>query len=142
MLNNTASDMMKNYTIHACTDVTGFGLIGHLKEMLGNDNIEITLNSDKLPILPGAAGYASMGLIPGGMYRNRDYIGKLCSINRDVKSELADIIFDPQTSGGLLLGSPEAEAPRLLKELHSGGIQKAEIIAEVKSADQKRINVI
>lgn len=142
MLNNTASDIMKNYTIHACTDVTGFGLIGHLKEMLGNDNIEITVNSDKLPILPSAAGYASMGLIPGGMYRNRDYIGKLCSINRDVKSEIADIIFDPQTSGGLLLGLPEAEAPCLLKELHSGGIQKAEMIAKVKSDLQKKIIVI
>ena len=140
--NDKTCKLMKKYNIHACTDVTGFGLAGHLKEMLCSDNIEITVESKKLPLLPGAVDNASMGLIPGGMYRNRDYIGDLCNINKNVKQELADIIFDPQTSGGLLIGLSVSEASKLISELHSNGIQDAGIIANVKTSNSQKIIIV
>lgn len=140
-LNEAAARLMINYPVHACTDVTGFGLIGHLKEMLDTANITITVNRKELPILPGAADNASMGLLPAGMYRNREYVGALCTIEEGVSRELADIIYDPQTSGGLLIGLPEADAQNLLSDLHRNGIGKARIIATVKESASPQIRV-
>jgi len=141
-LNKTASEIIKKYSISACTDLTGFGLIGHIKEMLGDDNYKILINSEQIPLLPGAAEYASMGMIPGGMYRNRKYIGDLCMINADVSQEISDIIFDPQTSGGLLISLKKGDSEKLLSEMHSTGIVEAKIIAEVKSSTKQEIIVV
>ena len=141
-LNRLASEIAQKYDIHACTDITGFGLIGHLTEMLSSDKLQITINSQSLPLLPGALNYASGGLIPGGLYKNRDYIGAKCEIETSVKRELADIVFDPQTSGGLLIALSEKDAPALLTELKSNGIDKACIIATVKEAEKAKIVVV
>jgi selenide, water dikinase len=141
-LNRRASEIAKKYNIHACTDITGFGLTGHLTEMLSSEKLQITINSKELPLLPGAFEYASSGLIPGGLYKNRDYIGSLCSIDPAVSRELADIIFDPQTSGGLVLALPEKDAPSLLAELKSGGLNSAGIIASVKETGKAKIVVV
>jgi selenide, water dikinase len=141
-LNRKASQIAQKYDIHACTDVTGFGLIGHLTEMLSTDMLQITINSKELPLLQGALDYASTGLIPGGLYKNRDFIGNRCSIDTAVKRELADIVFDPQTSGGLLIALSENDAPALLAELKSNSIDKAGIIASVKEAKEGKIVVV
>ncbi len=141
-LNDKAAEIILGFEIHACTDITGFGLMGHLSEMLSTDNLEISVESGKIPLLPGAAEFASMGLIPGGLYKNRDFIGAKCEVMKSVKSEIADIIFDPQTSGGLLIAVPEKEAEKLERELLKNGIQDAKIIANVKKSDKPKITVI
>ena len=140
-LNERPSRVIQNYEIHACTDITGFGLIGHLSEMASNDNLEIIINSNDLPVLPGTVENAAMGLIPGGTYKNRDFIGSKCEVEESVKSELADIIFDPQTSGGLLIGLPAKYANDLLSELKSNGIEGAQIIGTIKESDKQKIIV-
>ena len=140
-LNDIPAGILRKYEIHACTDITGFGLIGHLSEMLSDEKLEITVNSNNLPILPGAAKNAAMGFIPGGMYRNRDFIGEKCIVKSSVKKELADIVFDPQTSGGLLIALPENHTIDLLSELQSNGIESSRIIGTVSEAKEPRIIV-
>ena len=141
MLNDIPAGILGKYEIHACTDITGFGLIGHLSEMLSDDKLEITINSDSLPVLPGAAENAAMGMLPGGMYRNRDFIGSKCVVGSTVKKEFADIIFDPQTSGGLLIALSSNDADRLLSDLKASGIGSSSIIASVSEAKEPRIIV-
>ena len=141
-LNDKPSEIMQRYEVHACTDVTGFGLIGHLKEMLSSDSYEIVVESRQLPLIPGAIENISMGLIPEGMYRNRDFIGDLCIAESSAKGELVDIAFDPQTSGGLLIGLPEKNASNLLSELQSSGVNEAKIIALVRDSDSQRIRIV
>lgn len=140
-LNRTAAEIMLNYNVNACTDVTGFGLAGHLIEMIGDSNFTITVNSGDLPLLNGALENASMGLIPGGLYRNRDYIGNRCSTDESVPRELADIIFDPQTSGGLIISVPEDEADMLLQDIRDSGNRWARIIGRVDAAEKPGILV-
>jgi selenide,water dikinase len=113
-LNGTAAAAMRDCPVRACTDVTGFGLMGHLSEMLAGDGLRVVVDAAALPILPGAVENAALGLIPAGMYRNRDFTASLCSVDASVKREIADIAFDPQTSGGLLICCPTARASELI----------------------------
>jgi len=140
-LNKNEAEIMLKYSVNACTDVTGFGLAGHLIEMIGDSDFTITVNSGSLPLLNGALENAAMGLIPGGLYRNRDYIGNRCSIDESVSRELADIVFDPQTSGGLIIAVHENEADLLLKEIVDSGNRWARIIGRVDAAEKPGIVV-
>jgi len=141
VLNKTASEIMLKYNVNASTDITGFGLIGHILEMMEGNNMSVIINSRYIPILDGAEEYASDGLIPGGLYRNKNYSGNICAVSKSIKQEIADIIFDPQTSGGLLISLPKDEAELMVKELHSAGIIHASIIGEVKLLDRRGIIV-
>ena len=141
-LNERPSEIAAGYSIHACTDVTGFGLAGHLMEMLGDDALEITVAAAGLPALPGTRDYSETGLVPAGLYRNRDYTAMKCRVSREIPQYLADLIFDPQTSGGLILSLPEGEAGKLVSELHAANIRDAGIIGTVKKAEQPLINVV
>jgi len=132
-LNKTASEIMLKYNVNGCTDVTGFGLICHILEMIEGNAVSVIINSSSIPILDGAEEYASSGLIPGGLYRNRDYGLSMCAVAESVKQALADILFDPQTSGGLLISLPGNDAELMVKEMHNSGIIHAAIIGEVKS---------
>ncbi len=98
-LNNRAAEAMLSVRTHAATDVTGFGLAGHLKEMI-RENLGVELFPDRIPFFPGAPELAASGLVPGGLYRNRDFYGP--HVSGTTEGFLYDIIFDPQTSGGLL----------------------------------------
>jgi selenide,water dikinase len=89
--------------VHACTDVTGFGLLGHLVEMVADGQVGAVLELSGIPFLPGAEQYCSMGLFPEGGARNRDFFSCLVSRRRDFSDIVFDLLFDPQTSGGLLL---------------------------------------
>ena len=140
-LNKRSAEIMLNYNVNACTDVTGFGLAGHLIEMIGDSDLTITVNSGSLPLLTGALENAAMGLIPAGLYRNRDYIGNRCSVDESVSRELADIIFDPQTSGGLIIAVPENEADMLLQEITDSGNRWARIIGRVNAEEKPGIVV-
>lgn len=132
-LNNKAASIIKKYQVHACTDITGFGLLGHLKEMIAGENFSVTIDSKALPLFPGIEEYSSLGILPAGLYRNRDFVGKLAIINSDVPRHLSDVISDPQTSGGLLIAVPFSQGVQLISEMHNSGITHASIIAKVEA---------
>jgi len=138
-LNKTASEIMVKHGVHACTDVTGFGLIGHLSEMLGKNMMEIVVDSRSLPVLPGARDAARNGMIPGGMYRNRNFVGGLCRADSSVPQDLHDICYDPQTSGGLIISVDEKSAGALIASLHAAGVADAAVIARVAKTESQRI---
>ena len=124
-LNKYAAEIAGKYTIHSCTDVTGFSLAGHSLEMAKGSGKTLVIHSGKLPVMDGVAEYAQMGLVPEGAYRNREFAGEaIRSEIRELWKE--DVVFDPQTSGGLLLAVPSDEADQLAAELGkmdiSGGI--------------------
>lgn len=116
-LNAAAAQTMAAYPVHACTDITGFGLIGHASEMALGSGKTIELWASELPLMPGARQFASEFILPGGLVRNRTYMKQKARLAPDVPQPLADIIFDPQTSGGLLISVPQAEADSLLQAL-------------------------
>lgn len=130
-LNKYAADIMAGFPVNACTDVTGFGLAGHLLEMLAGNELSIRIDTNSLPVLAGVEGYASMGLVPAGLYRNRDYAGEKCIISENVSQLSRDMLFDPQTSGGLLISLPSEEAESLARALLSAGTGAAAIIGSV-----------
>ena len=129
-LNKTASEIMLKYNVNASTDVTGFGLIGHILEMTEGNDLSAIINSKSIPILDGAHTYASNGFIPGGLYRNKKYADNICAVSKSLEQEIADIIFDPQTSGGLLISLPRNDAELMIKEMHNADIIHASIIGE------------
>lgn len=116
-LNKTARDIMVKYTVHSCTDVTGFGLLGHGFEMAQGSDCTIHIQTEQVPYHPEALELASMGLIPAGAYRNREYAEHGITIRSKVSLAMQDILYDPQTSGGLLFALPAQEADACLAEL-------------------------
>lgn len=112
-LNGPAKRAAENLRVHACTDVTGFGLMGHAGEMADGSGVSLHIRSGALPFHAPAEEFAQMGLIPAGAYRNRDFMeGKVTAQTR-LPLWLEDIMYDPQTSGGLLLALPEEDAEKL-----------------------------
>ena len=107
--------------VHACTDVTGFGLGCHALDLLSEGTLDLQLFAANLPVLPGALEAASMGLIPAGAYSNRDHAGTRVRMGEGVSPPLEDLIFDPQTSGGLLLAVGEGDEPAFLEAFRQGG---------------------
>jgi len=113
--------------IHACTDLTGFGLAGHVLD-LPAEGVSVEIDMSALPILPGVREMSDMGLIPAGSYRNKEYLGHKV-INGSKMGQFADdIVFDPQTSGGLLMSIPEKHAAELISELKKGGFSSSVMI--------------
>lgn len=139
-LNATAAKVAAGYTVHACTDITGFGLAGHVYEMAAGSQVDIELDSAALPLLPEAADAAAMGFVPGGAYSNRKYLTQV-DFDGDVPENIRDICFDPQTSGGLLLSVPAAESEDLLAALQAAGLAAARIIGEVTGMGEGKVHV-
>ncbi|MDK2860121.1 MAG: selenide, water dikinase [Sphaerochaeta sp.] len=110
MLNKQARDEASAFTVHAATDITGFSLIGHATEMAVASKVGITLYASKVPLFQEALVYAQMGLNPGGMYKNREYLEQKVSLQDSFAQEMLDVLYDPQTSGGLLLSMKEKDA--------------------------------
>ena len=113
-VNKKAKETAAEFTVHACTDVTGFGLLGHCAEMADASKAVIELGVEGIAFMHGAKEYAEMGLIPGGAYRNQEHVSHLLDTG-DVEEVYVDLLSDPQTSGGLLFAVPEDEAERMLK---------------------------
>ena len=105
--------------VHACTDVTGFGLLGHSYEMASGSGVTVRLHGAALPLLPQAEELADMGIVPGGAYRNRDYVKPHLRVLDGAQRARLDLAADPQTSGGLLVSLPRADAEELLEKLHA-----------------------
>ena len=118
-LNKQAAEIMRGYDVHSCTDITGFGLLGHAREMAIGSGLSIVIDAKSVPLLPQAFEMAEMGIVPQGAYKNRDWLSCSVRVGEDVPLAITDIMFDPQTSGGLLIALPEKEASRLLADLRA-----------------------
>lgn len=130
-LNKIASEVAVSFGLKACTDVTGFGLAGHLTEMSRGARCRLAIDSGKVPMLTGALEYASMGLVPAGAHNNRKFFSTWVRVGKDVNLEVSDLMFDPQTSGGLLFGCPAEQTEAFIDSLKEKGQNCAEIIGEV-----------
>ena len=140
-LNRKASELMQEAGVNACTDVTGFGLLGHACNMIEDTDVGIVIHSAAVPFFPETKKLTEMGMIPGGLHRNREFRQNMVEINKEVPDYLADILFDPQTSGGLLISVAEEKAPVLLERMHQEGITEAAIIGEIIACPRGRIIV-
>jgi selenide,water dikinase len=132
-LNRRASEIMRRYPVHACSDVTGFSLLGHAQEMASGSGVTVILDSTSLPIFPGAVGLAESGCLTGGCKRNRAYLEDKVTIDRTIREGLREVALDPQTSGGLLIALPKKHAARLVKELRKNGVKAATVIGHATS---------
>ncbi len=136
-LNKYAAEALTNYNISACTDITGFGFLGHCYEMASASKVTLRFDKNKIPYIAEAREYAEMGLIPEGAYNNRAYLEGKYSLN-NVPEWLADILFDPQTSGGLLFSCSRADGEEIVEKLKKINVI-AEIVGEVISLEDKWI---
>lgn len=137
-LNKYARDIMVKYNIHACTDVTGFSLMGHGLEMAAGSGLTLHIKAADVKYHTEALEFAEMGFIPAGAYRNRDYAEHRTKVsNPDISLALQDIFYDPQTSGGLLIAVPEKDAGALFNELSSSmsGVSTVGYMGRKEEAD-------
>jgi selenide, water dikinase len=137
-LNKHAAEIMKRFPVNSCTDVTGFGLLGHAFEMASGSGSTIQLDAAEIPMLKRAVEMAETGIIPAGAYNNRDYLKGKVRISDIVPLAVSDVLFDPQTSGGLLISIPEKDGWKLLSALNDA-IPLARIIGSVKEFKEYRI---
>ena len=112
-LNRRACEAMLNFDVHGCTDVTGFGMIGHAREMAAASAVTVEIAAASLRFLPGALDYARAGAIPGGLNNNRDFASCAVEFDSEIPAEIEALLYDPQTSGGLLISISEADAAAL-----------------------------
>ncbi len=144
-LNKVSAELMIRYGAHACTDITGFGLMGHLGEVAARSTsagpVDVEILWDALPLLPGVAECLAEGVIPGAVERNRESSAHRMTADNALSQAMLDICFDAQTSGGLLIVLPKAKARPLLSRLHKSGITDAAIIGQVLSGGSGRVIV-
>jgi len=131
-LNRVAAEVAHNFTIHACTDVTGFSLMGHSVEMASASNVTIHIKTYNIPLFDDVIEAAQMGLVPAASYGNRKAITDV-QVDANLDGVWTDILFDPQTSGGLLFSVPATEGPNLVKALRDVGVEGATIVGAVES---------
>jgi len=116
-LNRAACERMLEFDVHGCTDVTGFGFIGHAREMALGSGVTLEIGTARLRFLPGAVEYARAGAIPGGLRNNKEFASCVVEQARPVPEEIENLLYDPQTSGGLLITLPEGDAAELVSRL-------------------------
>jgi len=138
-LNREAAEIMRDYPVHACTDITGFGLLGHLAEMSSDLTVGLEIVADRIPIIPESFEFAAMGLVPGGAYKNREFRESIVDFSPSLNRLIRDILFDPQTSGGLLICVAKEAAEELLGRLKEKGSDKAALIGMVVAEPKGKI---
>ena len=141
-LNKTASIIMRNYPVHACSDITGYGLLGHALEMTSGGDITLILESAKLPLINATSDLAEAGYLTGGSKRNREYLNGKMAVDPSIQQGLVETALDPQTSGGLLIALPEKDAGKLVKELRANGVESASTIGHAVSPQKVRVRLI
>lgn len=141
-LNKDACEAMQAVGINSCTDITGFGLLGHSLEMAEGSDVTIEIWSDYIPVIQESIELARMGIIPGGAYRNQEHVGDKVIFMNNIKQEVKDILFDPQTSGGLMISVSEDRSEELLSLLRKKNKTPFSIIGKVKNKDRKPLEVI
>jgi len=140
-LNKYARDAAAKTPVHACTDITGFGFLGHASEMAEASNCTLFIDSHSVPIFDGAYLLADQNVIPGGAERNEEYLNEKIKFAEDVPKPLRAILFDPQTSGGLLLSVPEEDKKQLLANMKEAGVDAA-VIGRVHAPGKVLIEVV
>ncbi|MFH1937252.1 MAG: selenide, water dikinase SelD [Bacteroidota bacterium] len=138
-LNKQAAEEMNRFNVHACTDISGFGLLGHLLEMIAGDQVNVLIGSSKVLLLKGVIEMAAQGIIPGGTRNNLEYISPFVIWGDQVSDLEKMILCDAQTSGGLLIALDEAEAKELVTRLKASGIRSASLIAKAVAGEGKMI---
>ncbi len=139
-LNKAAAEVMLEVGAHACTDITGFGLLGHACEMVQDSPAGLRIHSAAVPVFPQVPEMARMGMVPGGTYRNREYRARMVDA-AGVDRAALDILFDPQTSGGLFMAVDGGQAGLMLSRLKEAGVADAAIVGEAVSHPAQRIVV-
>lgn len=142
MLNKYAAEIAHNYPVHAVTDVTGFGLLGHAFEMIQGSGLSLNLFAKNIPMLAGVRNYAEKGLIPSGSKRNLAYVKAALDVVGPFDDILYAILADAVTSGGLLIALPQANADLLLRDLQAKGMEQSALIGEFTASASGRIRVI
>ena len=140
-LNNKASELMQEIGVHAATDITGFGFLGHTIQLAQNSGVGISIDSATIPFFPEASMLAKQGIVPDGLQRNRKFYSPNIKSPSDIPSQMQDILFDPQTSGGLLICLASGKAEQLLGRLRQAGIREAAIIGEAASQPEGVVTV-
>ena len=141
-LNATASKVMRNYAVHACSDVTGFGILGHGLGMASGSGVTLMIESAKLPLLDSAPRLAEKGYITGGCKRNREFLEEKISIEKSIREGLIEVALDPQTSGGLLIAVAKRHASQLVEELKSSGIDAATEVGYATSLQSPWVRLV
>ncbi len=141
-LNRDAARIMADFDVSACTDVTGFGLLGHLAEMVIGSGFSARIISNQVPFIPEAEEFAAMGLIPAGAYKNREFREQMITFAGSVPRTLQDLLFDPQTSGGLLISVSDVHCNSLVSALKDGGIEDVALIGDVVASQEEKISVV
>jgi len=130
-LNKAASQLMVEFGAHACTDVTGFSLCGHLTEMALSSGVDVEIIWDDIPLFPGVLEYAAAGILPGAIERNKESCSQRVVVTDSLPQEMVDICYDAQTSGGLLVAIADSVTDDFLKALHREGVAAAAVIGRV-----------
>ena len=141
-LNRKASERMQTFSSHACTDITGFSFIGHALEMAIASQVGMVIHSKNIPVFPEAMEYARLGFLTGGGHSNRQYFSCRVEADTNLSPLLMDILYDPQTSGGLLISLPSSEAEKLVEELKREERIDASIVGEVVEERQGKIQIL
>ena len=141
-LNATASNVMRKFAVHACSDITGFGILGHGLGMASGSGVTLVIESAKLPLLHDATRLAEKGYITGGCKRNREFLQDKIAIETSIREGLIEVALDPQTSGGLLIAVARRHASQLLEELRSAGIDAATEVGYATSLQKPWVRLV
>ena len=139
-LNREAAQAMLAVGVSACTDITGFGFLGHLHELAAASGVMVEVAAEGIPLFPAATELAQMGLVPGGAYRNREYLAGKVAFAPEIGEELQDVLFDPQTSGGLLISVPQGK--ETAGRTCPPRVSEARLVGRVVAGSPGRIKVV
>jgi len=140
-LSRDAAEVMFGFPVHACTDITGFGFLGHLFEMVSGSGCSIRINWKSAPFIPEAIEYARTGFVPGGAHNNRKFFEPGVRLPETMEAPIRDLLYDPQTSGGLLISVEKQSAEPLLQELKKKGVTDAALVGEVVPGPEEKVIV-
>ncbi|UCD10313.1 MAG: selenide, water dikinase SelD [Dehalococcoidales bacterium] len=142
-LNKKASELAQNSGgLHACTDITGFGFLGHAVQLVKNSGITVEIDSSVVPLFPDATDLAAQGMCPAGLHRNREFYSPWVEISDSVPLNVQDVLYDPQTSGGLFIIAEAGITSELMDKLKLTGVNDAAVIGEVTGESSGKIMVV
>jgi len=141
-LNAMAAQVARTHPVHACSDVTGFGILGHALEMASGSDVTLVIESAKMPLLRGTPRLDEKGYITGGCKRNKDYLNDKMLIDKNIREGLVEAALDPQTSGGLLFAIARRHAAKLLEDLHAAGVSHATEVGYATSLQKAWVRLV
>jgi len=141
-LNRAAAEAMMKIGVNSCTDITGYGLMGHLRGMVRASNVGARIHFKNVPILPGAWDLLKQGVVPGGTHRNLQNVSDTVRWDADITDEQQILLCDAQTSGGLLISVPGSKVNQLLIELEAEGVPITAVVGEITNGPAGTIEVV